>query len=351
MSHAISTAVAPEGIDDDAVTAWFAVHVGAAHPPLTFSLLEAGHSNMTFVVTDTRRRRWVLRRPPLHTVLATAHDMGREHRAIAALHPEGFPVPRPLGLCTDPEVNGAPFYVMDYVDGLVVRDAGAAAALPQRTRRALSRSLVEVLAQLHSFDPDAVGLADHGRREGYVARQLRRWLRQVADAGTVEHPEIRDVHDHLAARVPEQGTTGIVHGDYRLDNCIVGGDGQVRAVLDWELCTLGDVLADVAILLTYWSEPGEESQALDNAPTAAEGFYSRAELLEAYAEASGRSLERIDFYLAWGAWRLACILIGVQARYLAGAMGDKAPLEGIESFAGRIDGLVARAQHHAARVP
>jgi len=195
MSHAISTAVAPEGIDDDAVTAWFAVHVGAAHPPLTFSLLEAGHSNMTFVVTDTRRRRWVLRRPPLHTVLATAHDMGREHRAIAALHPEGFPVPRPLGLCTDPEVNGAPFYVMDYVDGLVVRDAGAAAALPQRTRRALSRSLVEVLAQLHSFDPDAVGLADHGRREGYVARQLRRWLRQVTDAGTVEHPEIRDVHE------------------------------------------------------------------------------------------------------------------------------------------------------------
>ena len=349
MSTIPSTA-APEGIHAEAVTAWFGEHVPAARPPLRFSLIEAGHSNMTFVVSDTRHRRWVLRRPPLHTVLATAHDMGREHRAIAALHPEGFPVPRPLGLCTDPSVNGAPFYVMEHVDGSVIRDAGEAADLPHDTRRALSRSLVEVLARLHSFDPDAVGLADHGRREGYVARQLHRWLRQVTDTDTVERPEIRAVHDYLAARIPEQSTTGIVHGDYRLDNCIVGDDGQVRAVLDWELCTLGDVLADVAMLLTYWSEPGEDTQALDNAPTAVEGFYSRAELLEAYAECSGRSLDQIDFYLAWGAWRLACILIGVQARYLAGAMGDKAPLEGIESFAVRIDGLVARATHHAALV-
>ena len=350
MSIIASTA-APEGIEADAVTAWLSRHVPEARPPLGFSLIEAGHSNMTFVVTDASDQRWVLRRPPLHNVLATAHDMGREHRAIAALHPEGFPVPRPLGLCTDPSVNGAPFYVMEHVEGSVIRDATDAAALPHRTRRALSRSLVEVLAELHSFDVDAVGLADHGRRDGYVARQLRRWLRQVTATDTVARPEIRDVHDHLAARVPEQSTTGIVHGDYRLDNCIVGGDGEVRAVLDWELCTLGDVLADVAMLLTYWSEPGDESQALDNAPTAVPGFYTRAELIDAYAEVSGRSLDQIDFYLAWGAWRLACILIGVQARYLAGAMGDKAPLEGIESFASRIDGLIARAQHHAAQVP
>ena len=351
MTGTITDPKAPDGIDSEAVTTWFSEHVPAARPPLGFSLIEAGHSNMTFVVGDARERRWVLRRPPLHTVLATAHDMGREHRAIAALHPEGFPVPRPLGLCSDPGVNGAPFYVMDYVEGFVLRDAEESGAVPAATRRALSRSLIDVLAQLHSFDPDAVGLSDHGRREGYVARQLRRWLRQVTDTDSVDRPEIRAVHDHLAARVPEQGTTGIVHGDYRLDNCIVGGDGKVRAVLDWELCTLGDVLADVAILLTYWSEPGDDSQALDNAPTATEGFYTRAELLEAYAAASGRSLDRIDFYLAWGAWRLACILVGVEARYLAGAMGDKAPLEGIESFSGRIDGLLARATHHAARVP
>jgi aminoglycoside phosphotransferase (APT) family kinase protein len=351
MSHATPTAAAPEGVNPEALTAWFGVHVPVARPPLAFSLIEAGHSNMTFVVTDAGRRRWVLRRPPLHNVLATAHDMGREHRAIAALAPEGFPVPRPLGLCADPDVNGAPFYVMEHVEGSVLRDAEASGAVPIATRRALSRSLVDVLARLHGFDPDAVGLGDHGRREGYVARQLRRWLRQVENTDTVERPEIRAVHDHLAARVPHQSTTGIVHGDYRLDNCIVGDDGQVRAVLDWELCTLGDVLADVAILLTYWSEPGDDSQALDNAPTAVEGFYSRAELLDAYAEASGRSLDLIDFYLAWGAWRLACILVGVEARYLAGAMGDKAPLEGIESFAVRIDGLLARAGHHAARVP
>ncbi len=351
MSHVITTAVAPDGIDTGAVTAWFGDHVGDARPPLAFSLIEAGHSNMTFVVSDAVGQRWVLRRPPLHNVLATAHDMGREHRAIAALHPVGFPVPRPLGLCSDPDVNGAPFYVMDHVDGLVVRDAGEARRFGDvPTRRRLSRSLIDVLARLHDVDIDAVGLGDFGRREGYVARQLRRWLQQVESTPGVERPDIRELHDHLAERIPEQGTTGIVHGDYRLDNCIVSTDGKVRAVLDWELCTLGDVLADVAMLLTYWSEPGDESQALDNAPTAAPGFYSRAELIDAYAEVSGRSLDQIDFYLAWGAWRLACILIGVQARYLAGAMGGKAPREGIETFAGRIDGLVARAQHHAARV-
>ncbi|MCY3924331.1 MAG: phosphotransferase family protein [bacterium] len=351
MSHAASPAVAPEGINAAAVTAWLAEHA-AARPPLAFSLVEAGHSNMTFVVTGACGQRWVLRRPPLHDVLATAHDMGREHRAIAALHPVGFPVPRPLGLCSDSDLNGAPFYVMDYVDGLVLRDAEQArGALDVPTRRRLSRSLVEVLARLHAIDIDAVGLGDLGRREGYVARQLRRWLQQVEAAPAPERPDIRAVHDHLAARIPEQGTAGIVHGDYRLDNCIVGHDGSVRAVLDWELCTLGDVLADVAMLLIYWSEPGEGAQALDNAPTAVAGFWSRAEVLEAYEDASGRPVASIDFYLAWAAWRLACIFVGVQARYIAGAMGAKAPAEGIESFARRIDGLMERAAHHAARVP
>ena len=352
MSHVTSTAVAPEGIDAGAVTAWFGDHVGAARAPLVFSLIEAGHSNMTFLVGDSLGQRWVLRRPPLHNVLATAHDMTREHRAIAALHPVGFPVPRPLGLCSDPDVNGAPFYVMDHVDGLIIRDSDEARRfLDIPTRRQLSRSLIEVLARLHAVDIDAVGLGDFGRREGYVARQLRRWLRQVESTPGVDRSDIRELHDHLVERIGEQGTTGIVHGDFRLDNCIVSGDGKVRAVLDWELCTLGDVLADVAMLLTYWSEPGDDTQALDNAPTAVEGFYTRTELIDAYAAASGQSLDRIDFYLAWGAWRLACILIGVQARYLAGAMGDKAPREGIDSFEGRIDGLVARAEHHAARVP
>lgn len=352
MSHATSTAIAPEGINAPAVTDWFAAHVPATRPPLAFSLVEAGHSNMTFVVADATGSRWVLRRPPLHNVLATAHDMRREHRAIAALAPEGFPVPRPVGLCGDPEVNGAPFYVMEYVDGLVVRNAAMARrALRVPTRRRLSRSLIDVLARLHAVDIDAVGLGDLGRREGYLARQLRRWLRQVAETGIDDRPELRDIHDHLVTRIPEQQTTGIVHGDFRLDNCIVSPTGEVRAVLDWELCTLGDVLADVAMLLTYWSEPGEAAQALEDSPTALEGFYTRAELLDAYAETSGRSLERIDFYLAWGAWRLACILLGVRARYLAGALGNKTPLEGIQSFGARIDGLVARAQHHAARVP
>ena len=345
MNRTTRNASAPAGIDPVAVTAWIADRVAGIQPPLEFSLVEAGHSNMTFVVGDTTGRRWVLRRPPLGEVLATAHDMGREHRVTAALWPSGFPVPRPLGLCEDPAVNGAPFYLMDHVDGMVIRDAETARQLPPATRGALGAALTTVLARLHGVDIDAVGLGDLGRREGYVARQLRRWLRQAEATGIADRPEIRSIHDHLAAHLPEQTATGIVHGDFRLDNCIVSSDGQVMAVLDWELCTLGDVLADVAMLLTYWGE-----RHAGNQPTRLEGFWSPERLLESYAEASGRSPERIDFYLAWGAWRLACILVGVQARYRAGAMGHKAPPEGVESFSDRIDALLSRAGEHAARV-
>jgi aminoglycoside phosphotransferase (APT) family kinase protein len=314
---------APEGIDVGGVTAWFAAHVPAARPPFGFSLVAGGRSNLTYVVTDAEGQRFVLRRPPLGHLLASAHDVGREHRIMAALASSPVPVPPVVGLCTDESVNGAPFYVMPFVDGLVLRDPDAVAEVGEPIRWAASESLVDVLVTLHEVDPDSVGLGDLGRREGYVARLLRRWRGQWEQSKTREIPLVEEVADRLATSIPEQGPASIVHGDYRLDNVIVGPeDGAVRAVLDWELCTLGDPLADVGMLLVYWTEPGDGVSPLFWAPTTAPGFPKRTDVAERYAARSGRDLSDIDFYVALGLWKVAVILEGVYARYASGAYGD-----------------------------
>ena len=260
------------GIQHDAVSAWFEANVPGVALPLTFELIAGGHSNLTFKATDANGQCYVLRRPPLYQVLATAHDMGREHKIIAALADTDVPVPRTHGLCEDEAVNERPFYVMEFVDGRVVRNRNHAAALAPEVRRAASTSIAETLAHIHAVDVDEVGLGDLGRKEDYIARQLRRWLRQFEESKTQDRPQIQEVHDHLVARIPEQGEAGIVHGDYRLDNCILGSQGQVMAVLDWELCTLGDRNADVAQLLVYWAEPDDPESALDDPPTSESGI-------------------------------------------------------------------------------
>jgi aminoglycoside phosphotransferase (APT) family kinase protein len=314
---------APEGIDVGGVTAWFAARAPAARPPLEFSLVAGGRSNLTYIVTDAEGRRFVLRRPPLGNLLASAHDVGREHRIMAALASSPVPVPPVVGLCTDESVSGAPFYVMPFVDGLVLRDPEAVAQVGEPIRWAASESLVDVLVTLHEVDPDSVGLGDLGRREGYVARLLRRWGGQWEQSKTREIPLLEEVAERLAKSVPEQGPASIVHGDYRLDNVIVGpDDGSVRAVLDWELCTLGDPLADVGMLLVYWTEPGDEVSPLFWAPTTAPGFPKRTDLAGRYAARSGRDLSDIDFYVALGLWKVAVILEGVYARYASGAYGQ-----------------------------
>jgi aminoglycoside phosphotransferase (APT) family kinase protein len=311
------------GIDAGGVTAWFAEHVPEARLPFGFSLVAGGRSNLTYVVTDAEGRRFVLRRPPLGHLLASAHDVGREHRIMAALASSPVPVPPVVGLCTDESVNGAPFFVMPFVDGLVLRDPEAVAEVAEPIRWAASESLVDVLATLHDVDPDSVGLGDLGRREGYVARLLRRWRGQWEQSKTREVPLVEEVADRLAKSIPEQGPASIVHGDYRLDNVIVGpDDGSVRAVLDWELCTLGDPLADVGMLLVYWTEPGDAVSPLFWAPTTAPGFPRRADLTERYAARSGRDLSDVDFYVALGLWKVAVILEGVYARYASGAYGE-----------------------------
>jgi len=311
-----------EGVDAAKVTAWFEANADAVSAPLTFDLIAGGHSNLTFKVTDAAGRAWVLRRPPLGQVLATAHDMTREHTIISALGPTPVPVPSTIGLCTDPEVNGAPFYVMDHVDGLVVRGAPEAEALTLDQRRRAGESIVDTLALIHAVDPDAVGLGELGRKEGYVERQLKRWYQQWEKSKTRELPAVDEVHDRLLAAVPDQGAAGIVHGDYRLDNCMIDRDGSVIAVLDWELCTLGDPMADVGLLMVYWAEADDPASALPGAATSLPGFPTRADLLDRYAAASGRDLSHIDFYIAFAYWKLACILEGVYARYAGGSMGS-----------------------------
>jgi aminoglycoside phosphotransferase (APT) family kinase protein len=331
-----------EAIHEERVTAWFTENIEGARVPLRFELIAGGRSNLTFRVTDASGQRFALRRPPLSHVLPTAHDMAREHRVIAALGPTPVPVPPALGYCGDESVNGQPFYVMGFVDGHVLRDATAAAQVLDRAgRRRAGLALADVLVEIHAVDPDAVNLGDLGRREGYIERQLRRWHEQFTQSQALTRravPAVEEVHTRLGQRVPPQGPPAIVHGDYRLDNAILGDDGQVLAVLDWEICTLGDPLADVGLLNVYWSEEGEDDLLLVEPPTHLPGFPSREEMMGRYAAGSGRDLGQLDFYVAFGYWKLACILEGVYARYLAGAGGGDP-----SDFAGYADKVVTLA--------
>jgi aminoglycoside phosphotransferase (APT) family kinase protein len=332
------SAEAPEGIDRAGVEAWFGEHIPSAEPPLTFDRISGGHSNLTYGVRDAAGKRWALRRPPLGKRLGSAHDMGREHRVVSALARTPVPVAPVAGFCEDESVNEAPFYVMEFVEGPILRGLAEADVFPDEAdRRAIGARVVDTLVDIHAVDPDAVGLGDLGRKEDYVARQLRRWQGQWERSKTRELPAIDTVHERLAARIPEQGPATIVHGDYRLDNMILTPEGEVAAVVDWELCTLGDPLADVGLLMVYWPEAGEELVALGQPATLAPGFPKREELKARYAERSGRDLSQLDFFVALGYWKLAIILEGVYARYAAGQYGKVDP--GIEAFARLVERL------------
>ena len=329
------------GINTTQVSRWLEANVAGARGPFTFEVIAGGHSNLTYRVVGSNEHAYVLRRPPLLHRLASAHDMGREHRIIDGLQNSAVPVPPSLGLCTDPSVNDAPFYVMGFVDGHVVRDRVTAEdALAPAARQHASESIVDTLVAIHGVDLDVFGLADLGRHEGYIARQLKRWYGQWNDQKTRDVAEIDHVHDALAQRIPEQGPATLVHGDYRLDNCIVGGDGGVKAVLDWEICTLGDPLADVGLLNVYWTGPGDHPSPWGGSATTANGFLDRADLIARYAAVSGRDLSQLPFYVSFAYWKLACILQGVYYRYLGGALGSRDSAE-LEPFVAQIDGAAA----------
>jgi len=312
----------PPGIDDARVSAWLADNVDGAAPPFSFEAISGGRSNLTYTVTGGDGRRFVVRRPPLDHVLESAHDVAREHRIITALGASPVPMPVALGVCTDVDVNGAPFYVMTHIEGAVLDSQDKAALLPVDRRRPASEHLIDILADLHALDVDAVGLGDLSRRDSYIERQLRRWTRQWERAKTREIPQIDEVAGRLASRVPAQQGVVIAHGDYRFGNCLTDVEaGRIVGVLDWELCTLGDPLADVGYLGVYWSDPGELATR-HNDPSGGEGFPPYSDLLERYAARTGRDLAGIGYYVAFASWRLAVISEGVYARFRQGAMGE-----------------------------
>jgi aminoglycoside phosphotransferase (APT) family kinase protein len=248
--------------------------------------------------------------------------MAREHRIISAVGRTSVPAPKTLGLCTDSSVTGAPFYVMSYIDGQVLDSPERAAELPVHLRRTVSEHLFDVLADLHAVDIDEVGLGDLAKRDGYVERQVKRWSQQWEQSKTRELSSIDEVAQQLRDRLPIQQGVSIAHGDFRFGNCLVDVErGRINAVLDWELCTLGDPLADVGYLGVYWND-GNAVTARPNDPTPAGGFPAYADLLERYALRTGRDVSGIGYYIAFGCWRLAVISEGVYSRYVHGAMGD-----------------------------
>ncbi|OII67679.1 phosphotransferase family protein [Streptomyces sp. CC77] len=289
---------------------------GLVRGPLRGRLIEGGRSNLTYAVTDGTSR-WVVRRPPLGHVLATAHDMRREHRVISALRDTAVPVPAAVLLCEDETALGAPFYVMEHVDGTPYRSADELAALgPARTRGAVL-NLLDTLVDLHAVDPDAAGLGDFGRPDGFLDRQLRRWGKQLAASRGRDLAGVDELHASLGRSLPASPYATVVHGDYRLDNALVGEDDTLRAVLDWEMSTLGDPLTDLGLLVMY-STPLDLPGSPVSTTAAAPGHPSPGELVQRYAVRSGRDTSAIAWYTAFAWFKLAVILEGIHYRYTLG---------------------------------
>ncbi|MEU1499311.1 phosphotransferase family protein [Streptomyces sp. NPDC005732] len=307
----------PPGLDLDRLRGLLdAERPGLTHGPLTGRLIEGGRSNLTYAVTDGTTR-WVVRRPPLGHVLATAHDMKREHRVISALHPTAVPVPRPVLLCEDAEVLGAPFYVMEFVDGTPYRTAEQLAPLGARRTRNAVLGLVDTLVELHAVDPAEVGLADFGRPEGFLDRQLRRWGKQLDASRNRELTGIDELHAALGRALPHSPAPTVVHGDYRLDNVLIGDDDRIKAILDWEMSTLGDPLTDLGLLVMY-SAPLELPDSPISTTASAAGHPDPAEIVERYAARSGRDASDVAWYTAFAWFKLAVILEGIHYRYTLG---------------------------------
>ncbi|MGW1234084.1 phosphotransferase family protein [Streptomyces californicus] len=309
--------VPPPGLDPESLRARLdRERPGLVSGPLEARLIEGGRSNLTYVVGDGTEQ-WVVRRPPLGHVLATAHDMAREYRVISGLHPTAVPVPEPLLLCEDDAVLGAPFYVMEYVEGVPYRTAEQLAPLgPERTRAAVL-GLVDTLVDLHAVDPGAVGLGDFGRPEGFLERQLRRWGKQLDASRDRELAGVDALHADLGRSLPASPAPTVVHGDYRLDNVLLGPDERIRAVLDWEMSTLGDPLTDLGLLVMYSSDLGLPESPVSTT-SGAPGHPSPAELIERYAARSGRDTSAISWYTAFAWFKLAVILEGIHYRYTLG---------------------------------
>ncbi|HEY7487562.1 MAG TPA: phosphotransferase family protein [Streptosporangiaceae bacterium] len=343
------------GIDVPQLAAWLARTLPDAGRIGAIEVIAGGRSNLTYVMdlVAGEHRRLVLRRPPLGHVLPTAHDMRREHRVLSALAGSAVPVPRPLALCTDEDVIGAPFYVMTYVEGRVLRTVEDAADVSAAQARALGEQLGDVLADIHLLDAKAAGLADFGRPEGYMTRQLRRWGKQWesshtarvrASGGPMAAPEYNQLAVRLAERLPENGPAALVHGDFRLDNALVRftPEPAIAAVVDWEMSTLGDPIADLGLTLVYWTDPGDDERLaipVGSTVTSAPGFGTGREFADRYAARTGFDLTELDFYVAFGCYKLAVVLEGIHARFLQHATVG----EGFDQIGDSVPVLIERA--------
>jgi aminoglycoside phosphotransferase (APT) family kinase protein len=305
------------GLDVDAL----AEHLDAAGllaGPLTAELITGGRSNLTYRVGDGTHD-WVLRRPPLGHVLATAHDMGREYRVISALAPTKVPVPHTELFCEDSSVIGAPFYLMERVAGTPMRSRADTAGLTERQAALVADELIDVLAELHEVDPRQVGLGDFGRPEGFMTRQVARWRKQLDASRSRDLPGIEELHARLAATVPAAPRTTIVHGDYRLDNVLVTTEPLgISAVLDWEMSTLGDPLSDLGLFVVYWAGVGQQDDPITNGVSATPGFPAIDALVERYARRTGIDVTGLGWYVAFAYFKLAVILEGIHYRFVQG---------------------------------
>lgn len=312
----------PEGYQVDAVEAWIGDNVADLTPPLQWTRLEGGHSNLTYRVDDTEGRAAVIRRPPQGELLPKAHDMSREWSIISALGGTPVPVPAALGFCESPDVTGAWFYVMGLIDGHPLYNSDDTERwVPESERRKMAMSFIDVLAALHAVDPDEVGLGELGKKENYVGRQLKTWYRSwtsSVDAADLDDPRAHELQQFFLDNVPDQGPARVVHGDYGVHNVLVGPDCTVAAVVDWEISTLGDPLADLAYALNPWPDPSDAEPPAPEAATAPPGFPGRMELAARYAERTGRDLSKLDYYIGFNRWKSAAIVHGVYARYCEG---------------------------------
>ncbi len=322
------------GIDLGRLQEFLSTQLPGLAGPISATLLTGGRSNLSYAVA-TGDHHWVLRRPPLGQLLATAHDMRREYRVITALAGTAVPVPAAVLFCADATVLGAPFYLMQRVPGVAIRDLDELERMGQATVNGLILRLVDILAELHAIDPNSVGLNDFGRPAGYNERQLRRWTQQLAASMTGDIPGLTGLTDALGVAVPQTAGPAIVHGDYRLDNVLIdrsapGHRPVVTAVLDWEMSTLGDPLGDLALMLLYARRalPDADGRVPRSAVSVA-GHPTEEQLIQRYVAGSGRDVSGLSWFQAFACFKLAAILQGVHFRYLRGSYGRQSGFAGI----------------------
>lgn len=334
------------GIDIPRVTTWLTER-SPLRAPLRLTRIGGGQSNLTYRIDDAGGQSAVLRRPPLGEVLQSAHDMSREYGVIERLAAAGMPVPATVALCEDPAVTDAPFYVMEHVEGTIVTTPEIGERMPAEARRTAGLSLADTLVALQSVDLDGAGFGDMRRPREYCDRQLRRWRSQWEASRTRDLPVVDELAERLDAARPSEPETVLVHGDYRLDNAVLDEAGSIVAVLDWELSTVGHPLADVGLMLAYWEEARTPEGVFRSAFTSAPGFPEAREIAEHYSDRSSRSIEQLDYFIAFAYWKIAVICEGVYRRWLNdpanGAVSGETVGDDVERLAQLADTIARRA--------